>query len=154
MEKNFYKKFLGKNPPIYGWVTLSDGLIFISMKIIITENRIKYLINDTLGYDLSQTIKMITDWEGAPSICRLMFPGKKNFNSLLNNWGPMYWVSTPDNGKWLVQQRENREWFIYKDYYNDHYGQRIDEYDLLSYMGINMFGIPLGTIIDNFVDEY
>ena len=123
------------------------------MKIIISENRLVYLINDTLGYDLSQTIKMITDWEGAPSPSRYMFPSEERFNALLNNWGPMYWFITPNDGKWLAQQREGGEWFIYQQYYNDQYGVRIDEGQLLSFMGVGMFGIPLTTIIDNFVVE-
>ena len=107
-----------------------------------------YLINDTLGYDLSRTIEMITNYWDTNILVRRMFRSKDRFNELLNHWGPMYWISTPENGKWLVQQREGGEWFISKS------GRtRIDEYELLSYMGINMFGIPLEMIINNFVKE-
>ena len=123
------------------------------MKITITEDRLLNLINKTLGYNLSDRIEMITSWEGAPVDCRYMFPSKERFNKLLNEWGPMYWFRTPENGIWLAQQRENREWHIYNGYYNDVYGASIDEYELLNYMGLSMFGISLNFIIDNFVEE-
>ena len=111
------------------------------------------MINSTLGYDLSVMIEMITSFWESDIVIRRMFHNKDLFNDLLNHWGPMYWIRTPNNGKWLAQQRKGGEWFIYKDGYNDVYGQRIDEYELLTYMGIDMFGIPLATIIDNFVVE-
>jgi len=123
------------------------------MRIIITENRLTNLINSTLGYDLSDRIVMITNWEEAPIDCRYMFPSEERFNALLNNWGPMFFIYPKGNGKWLAQQREGGEWFIYKEYYNDQYGVRIDEGQLLSFMGVSMFGIPLDVIIDNFVVE-
>lgn len=123
------------------------------MKFIITESKIENLINKTLGYKLSDRIEMITSWEGAPVDCRYMFPSKERFNKLLNEWGPMYWFRTPEAGVWLAQQRENRKWYIYNGYYNDVYGTSIDEYELLKYMGMSMFGISLNFIIDNFVEE-
>jgi hypothetical protein len=123
------------------------------MKIIISENKLVYLINDTLGYDLSRTIEMITNYWDTNILVRRMFRSKDRFNELLNHWGPMYWISTPENGKWLVQQREGGEWFISKSGRTPEYAERIDEYEMLSYMGINMFGIPLEMIINNFVKE-
>ena len=111
------------------------------------------MINSTLGYDLSDTIEMITDYWEADGLIRRMFNDKQEFNKLLNHWGPMFWIKTPGNGKWLAQQREGRKWFIYKGGHNPRYSKLIDEYQLLSYMGIDMFGVPLSMIIDNFVKE-
>ena len=107
------------------------------------------MVNNTLGYDLSDTIDMVTDYWEADVLIRRMFENKTTFTELLNNWGPMFWISTPDNGRWLAQQREGRKWFIFKGGWTRRWG--IDEHQLLSYMGIDMFGVPLDTIIDNFV---
>jgi hypothetical protein len=123
------------------------------MRIIISEIKLMNMVNNTLGYDLSDTIEMITNYWEANVLIRRMFESKGEFNTLLNHWGPMFWIKTPGNGKWLAQQREGREWFIYEGGYKPEYVERIDEHRLLSYMGIDMFGIPLSTIIDNFVKE-
>jgi hypothetical protein len=115
------------------------------------------MVNNTLGYDLSDKIDMITDYWDADVLMRRMFNNKETFIKHLNNWGPMFWISTPNNGKWLAQQGEGgegHEWFIFKGGYNPEVNaKRIDEHQLLSYMGLGMFGVPLDTIIDNFVKK-
>ena len=118
------------------------------MKVIITESKLNNIINSTLGYNLSDKIDMISSFWDADITVRSMIGGKERFNKLLNLWGPMYWIKTPNNGEWLAQQRENREWTIRSPYL-----EIIDESELLSYMGLNVFGIPLNTIINNFVIE-
>lgn len=123
------------------------------MRIIITESKLVNMVNNTLGYDLSDKIDMITNYWDADVLIRRMFENKTTFTKLLNNWGPMFWISTPDNGRWLAQQRKGREWFIFKGGYSPENANIIDEYQLLSYMGLGMFGVPLDTIIDNFVKE-
>ena len=133
-------------PPFFG---VSEYLF--NMRIIITENKLVNMVNNTLGYDLSDTIDMVTDYWEADVLIRRMFENKTTFTELLNNWGPMFWISTPDNGRWLAQQREGRKWFIFKGGWARRWG--IDEHQLLSYMGLGMFGVPLDTIIDNFVKE-
>ena len=123
------------------------------MKILIKEGIVKKMVNRVLGYDLSDKIEMITNWEELDSRGKGMFPSKVRFNEMLNNWGPMFWIETPDNGKWLAQTRRDREWFIYQDYYNDQYGQRIDEDEFLDKLGIGFMGVKLQQIIDEFVTE-
>ena len=123
------------------------------MRIIITENKFVNMVNNTLGYDLSDTIDMVTNYWEADVLIRRMFENKTTFTELLNNWGPMFWISTPDNGRWLAQQREGRKWFIFKGGYRSENSNIIDEYQLLTYMGLGMFGVPLDTIIDNFVKK-
>ena len=123
------------------------------MRIIITENKLVNMVNNTLGYDLSDKIDMITNYWDADVLIRRMFENKTTFTKLLNHWGPMFSISTPDNGRWLAQQRKGREWFIFKGGYSPENANIIDEYQLLSYMGLGMFGVPLDTIIDNFVKE-
>ena len=125
------------------------------MKIIITENKLVKMIDTLLGDKSSIYIHTIKDFWGANILIRTMFPSKEKFDELVNEWGPFHWVQTKENGKWLAQKRGD-EWFIYKggSGYNDQYGQRIDEQQLLSYMGVDMLGISLDVIIDNFSYEY
>ena len=127
------------------------------MRIIITENKLVNLINKTLGDKFSPNIQMITNYYDANILIRRMFDDKEEFNNLLNHWGPMYFIKTPECGDWLAQQRKNREWFIFKNGHMIIDGVEvliIDEYKLLSCMGLSMLGIPLQTIIDNFAYEY
>lgn len=123
------------------------------MKIIISENRLVKMIDTLLGDKSSIYIHTIKDFWDSNILIRTMFPSKEKFDELVNEWGPFHWVRTKDNGKWLAQKRGD-EWFIYRNGYNDQYGMRIDEYQLLSYMGISMLGIPLDVIIDNYSYEY
>jgi hypothetical protein len=125
------------------------------MKIIITENKLVKMINTLLGDDSLIYIHTIKDFYDANILIRTMFPSKAKFDELVDEWGPFHWVRTKENGKWLAQKRDG-EWFIYKggSGYNDQYGQRIDETQLLSYMGVDMLGIYLDVIIDNFSYEY
>jgi hypothetical protein len=122
------------------------------MKIIITENRLTNLINKTLGYDLSDKIVRITNFRECLLYSCYRFESIGGFNNVLE-WGSMYCFFTPKHGNWLVQKRDGGEWFIGQKKYVDTNRIRIDEFTLLSYMGISMFGIPLDVIIDNFVKE-
>ena len=123
------------------------------MRIIITENRLVKMIDKLLGDKDSIYIHTIKDFYNSNILMRIMFPSEAKFNELVDEWGPFHWVRTKENGKWLAQKRDG-EWFIYKNGYNDQYGMRIDEGQLLSYMGISMLGIPLDVIIDNYSYEY
>ena len=123
------------------------------MKIIITENKLVKMIDKLLGDKDSIYIHTIKDFYNSNILMRIMFPSEAKFDELVDEWGPFHWVRTKENGKWLAQKRDG-EWFIYKNGYNDQYGMRIDEGQLLSYMGISMLGIPLDVIIDNYSYEY
>jgi hypothetical protein len=123
------------------------------MRIIISENKLVKMIDSVLGDDSLIYIHTIKDYWDAENLIRHMFPSKGRFDVLVDDFGPFHWVRTKDNGKWLAQKR-NGEWFIYKNGYNDLYGMRIDERELLSYMGVDALGIPLDVIIDNYSYEY
>ena len=61
------------------------------MKILITESKFKNMVNKFIGYDLSDHIEIITSWyELDSSGQRLFVDGKREFNWLLNHYGPMY----------------------------------------------------------------
>ena len=111
------------------------------------------MIDKLLGDKDSIYIHTIKDFYNSNILMRIMFPSEAKFDELVDEWGPFHWVQTKENGKWLAQKRDG-EWFIYRNGYNDHYGQRIDEGQLLSYMGISFLGIPLDEIIDNYSYEY
>ncbi len=111
------------------------------------------MIDSVLGDDSLIYIHTIKDFYNSDILMRIMFPSKERFDELVDKFGPFHWVRTKENGKWLAQKRDG-EWFIYRNGYNDHYGTRIDEHQLLSYMGVDMLGISLDVIIDNFSYEY
>jgi len=123
------------------------------MKIIISENKLIKMIDSVLGDDSLIYIHTIKDFYDANILIRTMFPSKAKFDELVDEWGPFHWVRTKENGKWLAQKRGD-EWFISKGGHTPGYVERIDEFDLLSYMGIEMLGIPLDVIIDNYSYEY
>jgi hypothetical protein len=131
---------------------LVGGYLF-DMKIIISENKLVKMIDSVLGDDSLIYIHTIKNFWDADNLIRYMFPSKGRFDELVDKWGPFHWVRTKDNGKWLAQKR-NGEWFIYRNGYNDLYGMRIDERELLTYMGVDSLGIPLDVIIDNYSYEY
>jgi hypothetical protein len=116
------------------------------------------MIDKLLGDKDSIYIHTIKDYWDAENLIRYMFPSKARFDELVDKFGPFHWVRTNANGKWLkwLAQKRDGEWFIYRggSGYNDQYGMRIDEGQLLSYMGISMLGIPLDVIIDNYSYEY
>jgi len=118
------------------------------MRIIISENKLVSMVKSILDYNLSRCIEMITDYWDASVLFRYYFRDREKFYDLLNQWGPMYFIKTPTNGYWSAQQREGGKWYIHLNGNED--GLRIDEQELLSYMGIGVLGIPLGVIIDNF----
>ncbi len=111
------------------------------------------MIDSVLGDDSLIYIHTIKDFYNSDILMRIMFPSKERFDELVDKFGPFHWVRTKENGKWLAQKRDG-EWFIYRNGYNDQYGMRIDERELLSYMGVDMLGIPLDVIIDNYSYEY
>jgi hypothetical protein len=113
------------------------------------------MIDKLLGDKDSIYIHTIKDFWNANILIRTMFPSKARFDELVDEFGPFHWIRTKDNGKWLAQKRDG-EWFIYRggSGYNDLYGQRIDKWELLTYMDLDALGIPLDVIIDNYSYEY
>jgi hypothetical protein len=122
------------------------------MKVLIQESKLKSFIYNQLDYDLSDRIETVDSWEGAPMKVRYMFVSKQRFNHLLNNYGPMYFFSSPEeNENYIVQHRKNDEgewyWDI-KDYWNN----PIDEYVVMRSLGLN-FGIPIEKLIKYYVED-
>jgi len=123
------------------------------MKVIISENRLVKMIDTLLGDKSSIYIHTIKDFRDADILIRRMFRSKERFDELVDEYGPFHWIRTKDNGKWLTQKRDG-EWFIYRGGRTPEYAERIDEWELLTYMDLDALGIPLDVIIDNYSYEY
>jgi hypothetical protein len=121
------------------------------MKIIITENKFKNLINKYVGYDLSNRIEMITSWENLTgSEKHNVFGDRRDvFNHYQNSYGPMFIFSNFKGHNYLVQNQEGKIWFIV----DTTTGYEIDYYDFLSLINVDMLGISLRKIIDEFAEE-
>ena len=124
------------------------------MRIIITENKFKSLIHKVIGYDLSERIEMITSWEELTgSEQDNVFGGDKKFvNIYLNKYGPMYRfnnVGSYGYDDYLVQNQKGSDWFVV----DASTGYDMDYYDFLKLLGIDMLGVNLRKIIDEFVIE-
>jgi len=120
------------------------------MKIIITENKFKSMVTKMIGYDLSNRIEMITTWYDLDSSEKYaVFNDRKDvFVLYLNHYGPMYRFFT-EKGDFLVQNQKGQRWFIA----NTSNGREIDYYEFLQMLNIDMLGISLRKIIDEFVEE-
>jgi hypothetical protein len=120
------------------------------MKILITENKFKNMVNKLIGYDLSNRIEMITTWYDLDSSEKyaVFDDNKQMFVYYLNHYGPMYRFFT-EKGDYLVQNQKGQLWFIA----NTSDGYEMDYYDFLKILGIESLGISLRKIIDEFVEE-
>ena len=121
------------------------------MKIIISENKFKSMVTKLIGYDLSNRIEMITSWENLTgSEKHNVFNDRRDvFNHYQNSYGPMFIFSNFKGHNYLVQNQEGQIWFIV----DTTTGYEIDYYDFLKLIGVDMLGISLRKIIDEFVEE-
>jgi hypothetical protein len=121
------------------------------MKIIITENKFKNMVTKLIGYDLSNRIEMITSWENLTGSEKnnVFGDNKSIFVRYQNHYGPMFIFSNFKGHNYLVQNQEGQTWFIV----DTSTGYEIDYYDFLSILKIDMLGISLRKIIDEFVEE-
>jgi hypothetical protein len=97
------------------------------MKIIITENKFKSMVTKMIGYNLSNRIEMITSWENLTGSEKhnVFGDNKSIFVTYQNHYGPMYIFSN----------------------FKGHY------YDFLQMLNLDMTGISLRKIIDEFAEE-
>ena len=120
------------------------------MKIIITENRLKDLIYKILGYNLSDRIEMVTSWYELDSKGQYLFSdGKQEFNWLLNHYGPMYLFNINENEYYVQPQGKKYGTLVLSVKKN----RKIDEDDFLKILGLDILGISLNKLIDEFVVE-
>lgn len=118
------------------------------MKILIKEGIVKKMVNRVLGYDLSDRIKIITDWEETNDWIKMIFnQNYKGFNLYLNQFGPMYLFEI-DGYNIIIQFRDGR-WRGVGGKGGDYYS--ISEDEILDKIGIGFMGIKLEQIMDEFI---
>lgn len=125
------------------------------MRIIITESKLKNLINNILGYDLSDRIEMITSWSELNNGGHFAFRrDREKFNRDLNHYGPFFIFSIGPgkyrNRYYVQYQGKENGWLIRGE---STLNPTLDEYDFLSLLGISSLGVKLNKIIDEFVIE-
>ena len=120
------------------------------MKIIITENKLKRIVNNLIGYDLSDHIEIITSWYELDSGGQRLFSdGKEEFNWLLNQFGPMFLFNVQGDNYYVQPQGKKFGTLVLSDKKN----RKIDENDFLKKLGLDILGISLNKLIDEFAEE-
>lgn len=115
------------------------------MKYIITESKLKNLLKDRLGVDLSGKISMVTNQYDLPMEFDRYIPPKV-LNSYLNKFGPMYVIETPKN-TFLYQNQAGVPTITDKK-------DRLHSVNsLMSHLGIPPMGLSIDDIIDVYVQE-
>ena len=109
------------------------------------------MVTKMVGYNLSNHIEMITSWEDLTGTEKYNVFGnnKTIFVTYLNNYGPMFLFSNIHGDNYLAQNQKGQLWFIVDTSTN----YEIDYYDFLSKLNLDMLGISLRKIIDEFVEE-
>jgi len=123
------------------------------MKLIISENKFKSMVTKLIGFDLSDRIEMITSWLELDYYGRQVFnDNRDSFRFYANHYGPFFKfeVGSGNTSDYYVQyQGKENGWFIS----GQGWPVKMDEYDFLKILGIDMLGIGLNKIIDEFVEE-
>jgi hypothetical protein len=123
------------------------------MKIIITKNRLKELVEKILGYDLTENIEIITSWHELDSGGQRLFSdGKEEFNWLLNHYGPMFLFNVNGDNYYVQPQGKEYGTLVLSDRKNRKIDE-IDENDFLKILGLDILGISLNKLIDEFAEE-
>ncbi len=118
------------------------------MKILIKEGIVKKMVNRVLGYDLSDRIRIVTDWEETNDWIKMIFnQNYKGFNAFVDSYGPIYLFEI-DGYNYILQYR-NEEWKIIGGKggeYND-----MTEEDFLNKIGLGFMGVKVKQIMDEFI---
>jgi hypothetical protein len=117
------------------------------MKYIITESKLKSVIKDKFGLDLTGRVEL------DPSLYKILndfdlFFSYEGLRRRLNmeNYGPMYLIELDDNRKVLYQMNYSSNHPLIIDNKGDVY----DESDFMYFLGIR----PLGLTLEQFLDLY
>ena len=72
------------------------------MKLLIKESRVKSILKDKFGFDLTGKIKEVNFYVELPASFRYFIPSK-TINGWLNNHGPIYVLTNDDGIKFMYQ---------------------------------------------------
>jgi len=112
------------------------------MKILLKESKLKNLLKDRFGLDLTGKISMITSQYQLPtSFDSIISPTE--LNRILNYRGPCYLLKIGRN-EYLLTPMENKDWLIITD------NEWLRPFEFMRELGIE--GIPIS--IDKLIDLY
>jgi hypothetical protein len=115
------------------------------MKILISENKLKNLIRNRLGIDLTGKISMITSQYQLPmSFDSIISPTE--LNRILNHRGPCYLLKIGRN-EYLLTPMENKDWLIITD------NEWLRPFEFMRELGIEMLGLSIDDLLEMYFDE-
>jgi hypothetical protein len=115
------------------------------MKILISENKLKNLIRNRFGIDLTGKISMITSQYQLPmSFDSIISPTE--LNRILNHRGPCYLLKIGRN-EYLLTPMENKDWLIITD------NEWLRPFEFMRELGIEMLGLSIDDLLEMYFDE-
>jgi hypothetical protein len=130
------------------------------MKIILKEsqyvhllenlNKNKKFLNDIMGVDFTDKIKMITSTYDVPMEFDEVI-GPEYIRRVLNYFGPMYLIDI-DGKKYLYQHRTDKEDGDF-EWFHDEHGFNYVDGEILEKLGIDEIGLRFSNIIDMYFNE-
>ena len=118
------------------------------MKYLITESKLKSVIKDKFGLDLTGRVEL------DPSLYKILndFDLYYSYEGLrrrlnMENYGPMYLIELDDNRKVLYQMNYSSNNPLILDNKGDVY----DESDFMDFLGIRPFGLTLEQFLDLYI---
>ena len=122
------------------------------MKYLITESQLDNFLKKKLGFDINDTISMITSVHQIP---KLFLENNKTdvFKWYLNQYGPMYLVKTPED-MFLCQKNwrdgdGNINWTI-----SNSQDITIGERQLMKLLGIDVLGLSLDDLVNEVSEDF
>jgi hypothetical protein len=112
------------------------------MKVMITESRLKKLINDKLGLDYTGDVEEVTSVHNLPNYFDECF-SYTYINKQLNYYGPMYLITVDDYFQILYQERPDGNDFIVMNNC-----ETPTEHEVMDILGIDVLGITLKKFIE------
>lgn len=120
------------------------------MKILLSESKLKKLVGDRFGLDLTNKIFIITNTYQLPMHWDRHF-NPTQVNRLLNNRGPLYLVEYGKKEYLVIpkdREKEGKGWWV-----SDQDGDLFDESKFMKILGIEILGLGFDELLDMFFDE-
>jgi len=105
------------------------------------------MIKKKLGIDLTDRITMITSSRQIPKEFITPFLGRRDYDRLMNQWGPMYFI----NGKktnYLAYLRSEEGWMVIHPEY-----LIVEPQTVIKDLGLDVLGLDMDQIMDLYINE-
>lgn len=118
------------------------------MKILLSESKLKKLMGDRFGLDLTNKIYMITNSNQLPMHWDRHFTPNQ-LNRIMNDRGPVYLIEYGKSEYLLIPNpRSIKGWFVY-----DQEGDYMTDFDFMKKLGVEMLGIGINDLLELYFDE-